>query len=72
MHVCIWFYFVFRGVIVDFNLALPFVESHGVMGFFYLVDLDCQIFSKLSWAVSRKIEMPRNPLTDNGGIHGKP
>ena len=31
---------VLQGVIVVFNLAFPFPDSHGVMGFFHLVELD--------------------------------
>jgi len=26
-----------------FNLSVPFSDSHGVMGFFHLVELDCQM-----------------------------
>ena len=39
---------VLPGVIVFFSLALPFLDSHGVMGLSCLVDLDFQMDSKLS------------------------
>jgi len=39
-----------------FNLALPFPDSHGVMGFFYLVKLDCWMVLKLSGVVLGKFQ----------------
>ena len=30
------------------GLALPFLDSHGVMGFSFLVEMDCQTDLKLS------------------------
>ena len=43
---------VFPGVTVFFSLALPFLDSHGVMGLSYLVDMDLQMVLKLSGVVS--------------------
>lgn len=41
-------------VIVVFNLAFPFPNSHGVMGFFHLVELYYGMVSELSGVVSGK------------------
>lgn len=56
---------------VYFSLALPLMDNLGVMGFFDLVELDCQMVLKLSEVVSRKITRPRNPLIGNDGIDSK-
>jgi len=39
---------VFPSVTFFFNLALPFPDSRGMMGFSCLVELDCRIDLKLS------------------------
>jgi len=39
---------VLLGLTVFFSLALPFLDSHGVMGFSCLVELDFWIDPKLS------------------------
>ena len=41
-----------------FSLAFLFPDSHGVMGFFYLVELDYWMVSKLSGVVSGKFSKP--------------
>lgn len=47
-----WFFsimaWVFLGVTMFFSLALPFLDSHGVMGFSCLVEPNCQMDSNLS------------------------
>ena len=45
-----------------FSLALPFLDSHGVLGFFYLVDLDCRMVLKLSGVVSRRFTKDEESL----------
>ena len=57
----------FPGVKVVFNLAFPFSDSHVVMGFFHLVELDCQMVLKLSEMVSGKFTRLRNPWIGKGG-----
>jgi len=37
-----------------FSLFFPFLHSHGVTGFFYLVELDFRMVSKLSGVASGK------------------
>lgn len=37
------------------NLALPFLGSHGVLGFFHLVELDFRMVLELCEVVSRKL-----------------
>ena len=39
---------ILPGVKMFFSLALPFLDSHGVMGFSCLVELDCWMDSMLS------------------------
>ena len=43
-----------------FIIGLPFLDSHGMMVFSYLVELDYQMVLKQSGVVSRKAITPRN------------
>ena len=60
VHACVYFVlllsltWVLLGVAMDFSLALPFLDSHGVMGSSYLVELDFRMVLKLGGVVSRK------------------
>lgn len=55
----------------DFNLTFPFLDFHSVMGFFHLVEMDFQMVFELGEVVSRNSQGLTNPLSSNGGIHGK-
>ena len=78
VHACVYLVlllslaWVSPGVIVVFSLAFPFSDSHGVMGFFYLVELDFPMVLKLSEVVLGEITNPRNHLIGKGGIAVKP
>lgn len=45
---------VLPGVRVVFIISFPFPDSHGVMGLFHLVELDCGMVLELGEAVSGK------------------
>ena len=53
IHTCVYLVillslaWVLSGVTVVFSLALTFLDSHGVMRFFHVVELDCEMVSKI-------------------------
>ena len=58
VHACVYLVlllslaWVFPGGIVVFNLTFPYTDSHGVMGFFYLVELwiDGRFWNQVRWS----------------------
>jgi len=45
---------IFPGATVVFSLPMPFLDTHGEISFYYLVELDCRMVSKLSRLVLEK------------------
>jgi len=76
--ICVFGFLIVNGVgfarcDYDFSLAFPFLNSHGVIGIFHLVDLwIVEWFWKwVRWSQENS-QGPRDPLTSNSGIAVNP